>query len=1024
MKPLKQLCKPRPTVFDPSKRDIVLDVTDLVEDKINAEEFFEENYITDGMTTLLREAFRRFEQKSAQGIFKLTQAMGGGKTHNLIVLGLLAKHPEFREKVMGHIYQPSNLGPVRVVAFTGRQSDVPYGVWGSIAEQLGKKDVFKDYYSPLKAPGQSAWINLLKGEPLLILLDELPPYLQYAKSQPIGNSDLSEVTTTALSNLLVAVGKDELSNVAVVISDLRAAYADGTQQISRALQNLENEVGRSALSLEPVGMNTDELYHILRKRLFIELPDEGEIKAIADGYAKAVKDAKQMDITNASPEKFAQMIRESYPFHPAIRDLYARFRENPGFQQTRGLIRLMRVVVSRLYNEKFGTADKKYLIAAHDIDLNDRETLAEITQINPTLENAISHDIASNGSSVAENMDANLGGTDAQDVCKLILISSLANVPNALLGLSVSEIVSYLCAPGRDLSRLPKDVIAILETKAWYMHASKEGKLFFKNVQNLVAKLRTTAESFNRESSLKELRKRLLEIFSPSMKDCYQDVLALPPVDEVIDKIRPDKVTLVIFQPVQSGGLHPELRKLWENLEYRNRILFLTGQKDVMETLLDIAAELKAINFILDEMDSERVPDNDPQRIKANELQDKIGIRLLSATREAFTTLIYPHMQDLMTADFLMNFTDNSYRGEQQIRETLKSKQKFTEDISSESFRRKCEERLFTQKVMLWTEVKKRAATNIKWPWHHPGALDSLKTDLVFKDQWREDGGYVEKPPFERPSTAVRVQEFWRDDNTGTVRLKLNPVHGDIIHYEIGPDVTTGSSKVSDFRNFETSELVVSFLCVDSTGEHETGEPEVWKNRIAIKHRIYQNGDDKMMELKAAPDAPIRYTTDGSNPRNSGGLYEGPFVVPKGTICVLVYAEKSGVSAEERIDISWDGGDEIRVDPSKPAVWKREHRYTTTQESYNFIQMLRKCEASVSGPRVTVAGRNWVELSVDEKVAVTADKLEKTIEHLRGLLTEGQVTIETEMLNFPTGQHLLDWVAEAKTEIKPGEVVQ
>lgn len=176
MKTLKQLCMPRPSVFDPSKRDIVLDLSDLVENKINAEEFFEENYMTDGMRTLLKESFRRFDRQSTQGVFKLTQAMGGGKTHNLLVLGLLAKNPSLRKKVMGSLYESKDLGPVRVVAFYGRESDAPYGIWGAIAKQLGKEEVFKDYYTPLKAPGQTAWINLLKGEPLLILLDELPPY--------------------------------------------------------------------------------------------------------------------------------------------------------------------------------------------------------------------------------------------------------------------------------------------------------------------------------------------------------------------------------------------------------------------------------------------------------------------------------------------------------------------------------------------------------------------------------------------------------------------------------------------------------------------------------------------------------------------------------------------------------------------------------------------------------------------------------------------------------------------------------
>ena len=119
MKVLKQACKQRASVFDATRRDTVLDLSDLVEDQIDAKEFFAENYITEGMKILLTESFRRLEGKSDQGIFKLTQAMGGGKTHNLLALGLLGKHPEFRTPVMGGFYTPDKkLGKVRVVAFS------------------------------------------------------------------------------------------------------------------------------------------------------------------------------------------------------------------------------------------------------------------------------------------------------------------------------------------------------------------------------------------------------------------------------------------------------------------------------------------------------------------------------------------------------------------------------------------------------------------------------------------------------------------------------------------------------------------------------------------------------------------------------------------------------------------------------------------------------------------------------------------------------------------------------------------
>lgn len=116
MKSLKHICQPRKSVFDPQKRDTVLDLTDLVDERIEPDEFFEENYVTEGMKTLLEHGFRRLEGRTDQGVFKLKQAMGGGKTHNLIALGLLARHPEFRERVMGGFYAPDKtLGPVRVV---------------------------------------------------------------------------------------------------------------------------------------------------------------------------------------------------------------------------------------------------------------------------------------------------------------------------------------------------------------------------------------------------------------------------------------------------------------------------------------------------------------------------------------------------------------------------------------------------------------------------------------------------------------------------------------------------------------------------------------------------------------------------------------------------------------------------------------------------------------------------------------------------------------------------------------------
>ena len=1019
MRTVKQACRPRPSVFDPTRRDTVLDLPDLVEGRIDPAGFFAENHVTEGMRTLLTEGFRRLEGKSTQGVFKLTQAMGGGKTHNLLALGLLARHPDYRAEVMGGFYTPDpELGPVRVVAFSGRESDAPLGIWGAIAEQLGRKEQFADHYAPLAAPGQTAWVNLLKGEPLVIMLDELPPYFVNAASKSIGNSDLSAVTTTALSNLLVAVGRDELRNVCLVVSDLKATYGAGAAQIVAALEDLEAETGRTAMNLEPVRMNTDEFYHILRKRIFEALPDEAEIDEVAQGYAKAVREAKQMDVTNASPEQFATQVAESYPFHPAIRDLYGRFRENQGFQQTRGLIRLMRIVVSRIWD----TGHDPYLVAAHDVDLESRETLTEINQINPTLENAIAHDIASGGVAVAETIDANLGGgEDARDVMRLLLVASLANVPNAVKGLAIPEIVANLCAPGRDLSKLQNDVVARLVTAAWYLHTTNDGRLHLRNVQNLIARVTTTAGAYLRDQAARELKDRLTGIFAPADGSCYQRLQPLPAVDEI--DVHPDRVTLVVSEP-HPAGLHPDLATLYGQLTYQNRICFLTGQR-AFGSLLERARELKAINQIIGEMHEEGVADGDPQMQQArDQLMPRFLAQFHSAVRETFTTLYYPTRDRLAKVDFLMEFKENRYNGEEQVREALADKQKFTTDVAGETFRKKLEARLFTQKSMLWTEIKRRAATSPGWQWHRPDALDRMKADCFHKDIWREEGSYVNKGPFPKPATGVRVRELSRDDDTGAVKLRLAPVNADRLYAEFGGAATPASIAVEG-AEFETAEIRVSFLAVDSKGEHDTGEPVEWSNRITLKSREYPDGDRRMVELRSAPEAPIRYTTDGSDPKVNGGAYEGPFAVPKGVRMVLAVAEKDGVASEiHRCDIT-DRQEAKPIDKSRPAVWRPSGGFSfqATRNAYGFINRLKKHGASAGGLRFGAqAGGTWGEVSLSDDVEVDGDRMEQTVEQLRGLVPDGEVSIEARHVRYDTGQRFLDYVAEIRAEYDRNDV--
>lgn len=1035
MKTLFELCRPRESVFDETKRDDVLDLTDLIENRINPEQFFEENYITQGMSILFDTAFKRFHRQGQTGIIKLTQSMGGGKTHNMIALGLLAKYPRIREKILGEKYRNSHLGEIKVVAFTGRESDAPFGIWGSIAEQLGKKEYFKDYYSPLQAPGQTAWVNLLKGEPLLILLDELPPYLENAKSKVIGDTNLAVITTTALANLFNAISKEELSNVCLVVSDLKASYESGSELLQSSFKELEGEINRFALNIEPVQQASDEVYHILRKRLFKELPSMEEINEVANAYKSAVNEARQMGYTSISADQVYIGIKDSYPFHPVIKDLYARFKENPGFQQTRGLIRLMRIIINQLYRGEEPLAAKKYLVNVYDFDLNDHEMFTAITQIKPSLSNAISHDIASNGKAVAEIYDRSLNETSMQEISKIILVASLADVPHALLGLSEHEIIGYLCEPNKDITRI-KRALQELAMRAWYLNTDRDGRIFFQNIKNIIAEMNSLIDSYDNESAKKELRTFLEEKFKPSLADCYQKLYVFPALDEV--QLEQDKISLIIVEPYElSNDLNPEVQKFYEYQRFKNRVMFLTGQRRTMENLYTKAKEHKAINAIIKRMKEERIKDSDPQFQKAQDKLDKIKLELLQTARETFQCLYYPSKYGLLKVDFIMQFVGNEYNGEKQIKEVLIQRQKFTTDLDDDKLRQKCEARLFTQKEMRWQDIKERAATNPEWQWHEPSALDNLLENMLRKDIWRQNGGYVDKGPFPKEKTNVLIQQIRYDEETGEAVLRLTPQYGNKIYYEIDGPATSASNLVENPNEFKTKELKLSFVCIDSNGEHETGDPVYWTNKITIKGRVYDKNGKKVLELKANPNVKIKYTTDGSNPKENGGIYEGEIEIPDNTTIILAVAEGKDIYSEQ-IQIKVEKGqvNAREIDKSRKLTLVKRLKFQDTKSTYEELNMLKKHNVSVSDVNIILfrndisSSGGWIDLSMGNDIVCKPDAIETVLDNIRNTLVQsGSVNISFEYSKaiFETGQNFLDYIADKKktlTEFEEREIIQ
>lgn len=1038
MKHIAELCKPRDSVFMDTTREDVLNLSDLVEGRIDGEKFFAENFRTKGMDTLFDVAFKRFKGESQTGVIKLTQAMGGGKTHNMLALALIAQNPELRAKILGHGYD--NIGEIKVVAFTGRESDVPFGIWGAIADQLGKKDVFKDLYAPLKAPGEGAWINLLKGQKTLILLDELPPYLEYTRAISVGDSNLCNVTVTALSNLFSALGKEQLSNVCLVFSDLKATYESGSSLLQSSFKELEHEANRVALNIEPVALNSDEIYDILRTRLFEEIPAGNSIDVydIAIAYQGALARSNKSGLTNQSTSTRFAGIKDSYPFHPSIKDLYARFKENPNFQQTRGLIRLMRQIVRQFYESK--QAEKAYLINVFDIDLNSPKMLGFINEIKASLANAINHDIAQGGKAVAEDIDAGYGlkFPYAQNVSKLIFMASLNDVALGVNGLTKQEILGYLCEPDVDMDQYNK-VFTDIEQQSWYLKMDNRGRYYFQNTKNMVAQMNTLVESYSNEKAKAELIKTLTTLFQPKLKSCYELLYVMPAVDEI--KLDRDKISLVIFEPHGSVGLHPDLTEFYNNSIYKNRVMFLSGQKSLMDKLYENSKKKMAIEQLLREMAAEHVPTTDQQYIEAQAQKDSAVLALYSTIVNTFVTLYYPVKNGLNSDEIRLQFTGNKLNGEDQVIDVLRDASKYEEfssdDMKLETMRKKCEARIFTQKEMPWSTILDRAATETAWQWYHPDQMKNLRDVCLKKDVWRDIGGYINKGPFAKEPTEVQVDMISYDRKTHEFTLKVRPIRGNTVYYEVGAEPSTASPKVDN--PFVTKEIDLYFRCVDESADpHPTGDSLHYLCKAPLLHEIRGTSNGNVMELETHPKYEIRYTTDGSNPKESGGKYLSEFVIPPTCKFVQVAVYNNGnLIDEQTYPVDVKAQPQVKIDDVKPLeyVLKKPKRCGDTQETYAELDILHKIpNAFIRQCSITITDKNNSEEYLDistAKVPYDAENLKATVDLIRETaFAKKDVIIEFEYrtLLFLTGKDFKNWMDMSKRDMndvkKEGDIKQ
>jgi len=367
--------------------------------------FFNRTYLTSGLRQLAGEVVGRLTgQGDGDAVIQIQTPFGGGKTHTLITLYHLVKngpqcfdHPALKEYWFERGWKTPPTVPV--AAFDGNQIgvgavEVAPGVsvqtmWGHIAWQLAGKpgyELVRNFDAERVSPDGNdidKLFTLSKGG--LIILDEVANYIETAAAVPVADSTLAAQTRTFLQRLTTRAGQHERVIVVATLPRSDGTQTHGTASL-QVLQALQELFGRVQKVREPV--EGDEVHEIIRRRLFVPFGQDTDDKgtrtkkannrdATINSYVADLKARPQIP-DFAKENAYAERFKQSYPFHPFLLDILNRYvGANPKFQRTRGVLRVLALIVADLLKKNHNGG----LIQASDIDLTNEELRSELLEL-------------------------------------------------------------------------------------------------------------------------------------------------------------------------------------------------------------------------------------------------------------------------------------------------------------------------------------------------------------------------------------------------------------------------------------------------------------------------------------------------------------------------------------------------------------------------------------------------------------------------------------------------------------------
>jgi hypothetical protein len=600
--------------------------------------FFRRTYPTRGLRETLKGVLRRLAGRDdGIAITQMATVFGGGKTHTLLALYHMVAHGSqvaYLEPVQELVAAAGveAIPPARVAAVDGAQISpsqprktlegfAPHTLWGEIAYRLGERDHRgAEFYEVVRqsdeervAPGSETLAKLFAlAGPSLILIDETLSYITKASGIPVGKGYLSDQAQEFLLELTRAVNATD--DVALVLTMTSSEQEQIGEAAIRAAEEIDTatRILRRTRQVE-VSAEREELYEILKRRLFDTDPDQ--IEAQARGVAQTYWDyyrAHPSDFPQSTqaPEYRELMVR-AYPFHPALIEvLRDRWGSISGFQRTRGVLRLLALVIGDLYQHKHSAP----LIQPAHVNLDNGEIRAELLEYVDNrggYEAAIFSDIGGTAESKAPYLDNVTGGEYARHCIATGLATSIfmyshSGATQRTAAAERPQLWLSTLQPGI-VPALAADALDKLRGRLWYLDV-REGTYRIDSQPNLNQMLITRVDAIRQEPEIirDQVRRAVEEVVG---RRPFPSLVLWPEGPEQIPNRR--TLTLVVLEPSyawgQSEAGQRKARSFIEGVlssagstfrQFKNVLVFALPTSEGVRVMADTAVRLLALEGI------------------------------------------------------------------------------------------------------------------------------------------------------------------------------------------------------------------------------------------------------------------------------------------------------------------------------------------------------------------------------------------------------------------------------------------